>query len=530
MHCRTLALWLFASVAPLCAQSPIDPLGVPGTRIIVGGGKLTDAIVARFVELAGGDQAKIVLVPTASARADEAAEQQKTLELWQQRAPRATVTVLHTRDRSVADSEAFCAPLQTATALWFGGGAQKRIADVWLDTRAERELYALLRRGGVVGGTSAGAAIQSKTMIQEGNPDPVIARGFDLVPFGIVDQHFGQRNRLARLLTALTAHPGHLGIGIDESTAVELSGRRLTVHGNGTVRLVLAAAAGRDERVVELRAGDNADLVAWQRAARDRTLPPWPPTAMAEPRVPAGALVIVGGGRLPAAVVQKFVQLAGGKDARVALVTGAAGDGDSGRDPFAAILRRAGISDLRTVACTHPAQVDDAALRAVADATAVWFGGGRQWRLCDAFAGTAMPAAFAAVLARGGVIGGSSAGATIQGEFLVRGNPLGNTDMWCEGYDRGFAFLPGCAIDQHFLARKRTPDLQALIGKLPQLVGLGIDEGTAAIVQGNVMEVVGDSTVSVFDVRSAMAKERATPQPVQVGNGQRWDLVAGKML
>lgn len=527
---RSALLCSLACVTWLTAQTPIDPHGVPGTRIIVGGGKLTDAIIGRFVELAGGERARIIVVPTASARADDAAEQQKTLESWQQRAPKATVTVLHTRERAVADSEAFCAPLQAATAIWFGGGAQKRIADAWLDTRAERELHALLRRGGVVGGTSAGAAIQSKTMIQEGNPDPVIARGFDLVPSGIVDQHFGQRARLARLLTALTAHPGHFGMGIDESTAVELGGRRLTVHGNGTVRLVLAAAGGRDERVVELRAGEAADLVAWQRAARDRTTPPWPPAPMAKPRVPHGALVIVGGGRLPDAVVQRFVELAGGKAARVAIVTGAAGDGDTARDPFAAVLQRAGIADVRTIACTHPSQVDDSALRAVADATAIWFGGGRQWRLCDAFDGTAMPAAFAAVLARGGVIGGSSAGATIQGEFLVRGNPLGNTDMWCEGYDRGFGFLPGCAIDQHFLARRRTPDLQGLIGKLPQLIGLGIDEGTAAIVRGDVLEVLGDSTVSVFDVRAAMAKERATPQPVQVATGQRWDLVAGKML
>jgi cyanophycinase len=161
----------------------------------------------------------------------------------------------------------------------------------------------------------------------------------------------------------------------------------------------------------------------------------------------------------------------------------------------------------------------------------VWFGGGRQWRLNDAFDGTPAIAAFHSVLARGGVIGGSSAGATIQAEFLVRGNPLGNTEMWCEGYERGFGFLPGCAVDQHLLTRGRTGDLQALVAKLPQLIGIGIDEATAAIVQGSVLEVVGDSKIAVFDKLAREARMQAgTPEPQWLEPGMRWDLVEGKKL
>ena len=124
------------------------------------------------------------------------------------------------------------------------------------------------------------------------------------------------------------------------------------------------------------------------------------------------------------------------------------------------------------------------------------------------------------------MIGGSSAGATIQGEFLVRGNPLGNTEMWCEGYQRGFAFLPGCAIDQHFVARNREGDLRALVQTLPQLIGLGIDEGTAAIVRGSALEALGDSKLAVFDAR----KDGRTLAPNWLGSGERWDLVTGKRL
>ncbi len=117
------------------------------------------------------------------------------------------------------------------------------------------------------------------------------------------------------------------------------------------------------------------------------------------------------------------------------------------------------------------------------------------------------------------------AGATIQGDFLVRGNPLGNADVWCRGYDRGFAFLPGVAVDQHFVARNREADLRGLIAALPQYVGLGLDEGTAAVVQGALLEVVGDSTVAVFDARRG---EPAQVAAAWLRAGERWDLVAGE--
>jgi cyanophycinase len=102
-------------------------------------------------------------------------------------------------------------------------------------------------------------------------------------------------------------------------------------------------------------------------------------------------------------------------------------------------------------------------------------------------------------LARGGVIAGSSAGASIQADYMVRGNPLGNLDISAEGYERGLGFLKGVAIDQHFFKRKRPPDMTELMARYPQLLGIGIDEGTALIVQGEIMQVVGRSTVAVYD-------------------------------
>lgn len=507
-------LLLLALAAVVTAQTPIDPAGLPGTRFLVGGGKAPEAVYERFVTLCGGADARIVLIPTASRNADTEEGRAKTLTTWRGDHPDTHFEVLHTRDRAVADEEAFTAPLRAATGVWLGGGAQELLAAAYLGTRVERELVALLARGGVVGGTSAGTAIQTRPMIQEGMNPPVIADGFDFVPGAISDQHFLVRERLPRLLLALAARPGHFGLGIDEGTAVEIAGREMRVLGRSKALLVLAAGAGREQRIVELQAGDRADLVTWQRAARDRAAEAWPPAELPPPAVPAGSLVIVGGGRLPDAALQRFVELAGGAAAKVVLVPSAMAKGDRAPEPIARRLRAAGVGELRELDCAHPRDVTDTALAVLDDATAVWFGGGRQWRLCDAFEGTAALAKFHGVLTRGGVIGGSSAGATIQGGFLVRGNPLGNTEMWCEGYDRGFAFLPGCAIDQHFLARDRLGDLAALHRRLPQLTGLGIDEGTAAIVAGDTLEVVGDSRIALFAPRAEA--------PVWLEPGQRW--------
>lgn len=514
--------------ATAAAQWPaIDPAGLPGTRILAGGGKMPDAVYERFLALAGGaEMARIVLIPTASGSADEAAERAKTLARWQQAHPGYRFEVLHTRDRATADREEFTAPLRSATAVWLGGGVQQNLADAYLGTRVERELQALLARGGVVGGTSAGTAIQTKVMIASGRDAPEMATGFDFVPGAISDQHFLARKRLPRLQQALALHPGCFGLGIDEGTAVEIGGRTLTVHGASKAVLVLGATPTDAGRVVELAAGERADLVAWQRATRARFAALRAVEPVAPPRVDRGALVLVGGGRIPSDVVARFAALAGGSKAKVVLVPGAmpAGDG-GGEEPFARLLKAAGVVDVRTLPCRHPREVTKEALAVLADATAVWFGGGRQWRLVDAFDGTDAVAACRDVLARGGVIGGTSAGATIQGEFLVRGNPLGNAEMWCAGYDRGFGFLPGVAVDQHFVARNREADLRGLIALVPKYVGLGLDEGTAAVVQGAVLEVIGPSTVAIFDARRGDAAKLAA---TWLRAGDRWDLVAGE--
>jgi cyanophycinase len=140
----------------------------------------------------------------------------------------------------------------------------------------------------------------------------------------------------------------------------------------------------------------------------------------------------------------------------------------------------------------------------------------------DAYQGTRTESAIGDVLKRGGAIGGSSAGATIQGHYLVRGNPLGNQVMMAEGYERGFGFLPGAAIDQHFSQRRREADMEHLMRTFPQLLGVGIDESTAIVVQSTTARVIGANAVYFYDQR--LDEDSSGPQVQKLTAGQVYDL------
>ena len=124
--------------------------------------------------------------------------------------------------------------------------------------------------------------------------------------------------------------------------------------------------------------------------------------------------------------------------------------------------------------------------------------GGRHWRIADAYLNTRTHKELAALLDRGGIVGGTSAGATIQGSFMVRGDTKGNTLMVGDHVE-GFGFLKGVTIDQHVLKRNRQFDLVEVIRARPELLGIGIDENTAIVVRGDSFEVVGDSYVLIYD-------------------------------
>ncbi|XZE21561.1 cyanophycinase [Pirellulaceae bacterium SH449] len=471
----------------------VSPEGIVGKLLIGGGGRLPDSVIKSFVQNVP-EPKNVVVIGTASKEPHQA---EKSAMEWLAENGLTNFNAAHQDDATPIDLEDLAKSIDQCQAIWISGGVQSRLADAYAGTMVESSMQGLLKRGGIIGGSSAGAAIMSRAMIASGREKPVMSTGLDLLPGSILDQHFTERSRLSRLQAAVAQNPGLVGIGIDEQTALFVEGRSMRVLGNGAVTLVLGKCSYREETVRRVEPGPRLDLVQWLRAAETRKSDCDPGIPLGTPEVSNGALVIVGGGGMPRSVVNEMIELSGGDKAHWVVLPTAVPKAQV-RASVPSFLQRRQVASIEVLTQTGPDEVNTPEFQtALEKATGVWFDGGRQWNFVDAYAGTNALELFHKVLERGGVIGGSSAGATIQGEFLVRGHPLGNTVMMAEGYERGFGFLPGVAIDQHFAQRNRFPDLVPVVRTHPKLVGIGIDESTALVVRGHTAKVIGDSAVHI---------------------------------
>jgi cyanophycinase len=214
------------SVCPVCI-APQSSCAA-GHLLIIGGGERPVRVMRRIVELAGGAQSRIVILPTASEAPIEVALAQKA-EFEALGAGH--VDFIHC-SREDADTEPNLAKMARATGVFFSGGDQRKLAATLLGTRLLASARSVYLNGGVIAGTSAGAAVMSRIMIT-GDEEPegagAAARtiqtssGFGFLPRAIIDQHFVKRGRHYRLQSLVARHPDHLGIGIDEATAIVVS-------------------------------------------------------------------------------------------------------------------------------------------------------------------------------------------------------------------------------------------------------------------------------------------------------------------
>ena len=195
-----------------------------GHLVLIGGGEKPAAAMAKFVELAGGPQAPIVAIPTASAEPDTGAYYVK---LFKEEHGCTNVAVLEIKTREDAARPEYVELARKARGIFFGGGDQNRITRALLDTPVGEAIAAAFADGAVVGGTSAGTACQSDPMITgEGDFKVVransveVTRGLGFIRGAIVDQHFVARQRSNRLLSVILEHPEMLGVGVDEDTAI----------------------------------------------------------------------------------------------------------------------------------------------------------------------------------------------------------------------------------------------------------------------------------------------------------------------
>jgi cyanophycinase len=214
-----------------------------------------------------------------------------------------------------------------------------------------------------------------------------------------------------------------------------------------------------------------------------------------------GTLLIIGGAASDELYI-KFMELAGGPESPIIVIPTAASSDTLSEEFLEKFKNRfvnIGFTDVTVLHTRDPEEANTKDfILPITKAEGVWFSGGRQWRHADSYLNTAAHGAFKDLLDRGGVIAGSSAGATIQGSYLARGDTQWNTIMMGD-HEEGLGFLSNVAIDQHLLARNRQFDMFEILENRPELLGIGLDENSAIIVQGHKFRVIGESYVAIYD-------------------------------
>lgn len=219
--------------------------GEKGPLVIIGGAedKHKDMSILRtFVKFAGGAHARVVVMTVATKMPVEVGADY--IDVFE-RLGVEDVRTFDVSSRFAANRDSACKAIEQATGVFFTGGEQIRITELLGGTKVDSALHDRHENGLVLAGTSAGASMMSSTMIVEGdgatNPRLGIvnmAPGMEFIDGVVIDQHFAQRGRLGRLLAAVAKYPHHLGLGIDEDTAIVVRGNELEVIGKGAVVIV----------------------------------------------------------------------------------------------------------------------------------------------------------------------------------------------------------------------------------------------------------------------------------------------------
>lgn len=254
-----------------------------------------------------------------------------------------------------------------------------------------------------------------------------------------------------------------------------------------------------------------------------------------------GSLLIIGGYASDSIYFPILSKLAGGYDSQIVVIPTARDDESLSKDSlFTRLSERFKEGGFNNVTILHT-RIRDIAnseefILPIKSAKGVWFQGGRQWRLADSYLNTKTHEAMNNLLDRGGVVAGSSAGATIQGSFLARGDTEKNTIMVGDHLE-GLNFISNTAIDQHLLARNRQFDMFEILEKYPDLLGIGLEENTGIIVKSDTFEVVGVSYVAIYD-GTRWSAERDTLYQLAIGSkefyflgeGEKYDLKNRKVI
>ncbi len=353
--------------------------------------------------------------------------------------------------------------------------------------------------------------------------EPHVQEGMNLFPDAFLCDQPASDSSVDSLKEIMDPDWKCVAVNVAKENTLILKGRKIRTFGPAPLQVFVPASdelPASEQTIVQLDQANRQrnlrtedyllDWTQWRRLALERTLDRFPQSERLTPEVPSGSLIIIGGGATPREAMNQFVLRAGGSDAKLVYVPCLENEDLAGERDLIETWRRMGVENCELLHTKDRirANQDPSFLDPLRDATGIWFGGGRQWNLADSYYGTEAHRLMKQVLARGGVIAGSSAGASIQAEYLARATPIENFRIMAPGYERGgLGFIRGVAIDQHFTQRNRQKDLQSLVETYPQILGIGIDESTAIIVEKSTASVTGRGQVSFYWINADAASK-----------------------
>lgn len=260
-----------------------------------------------------------------------------------------------------------------------------------------------------------------------------------------------------------------------------------------------------------------------------------------------GNLVIIGGGKRPVYVMQKFIELAGGADSKIVVIPNASGDAVDTGIYQVNQLKELGVKEALFVYAKNEEADNDSVLEKLNGVTGIFLSGGDQRRLTADLLGTKLFNRIKEIYNSGGVIGGTSAGAAVMSQIMITGDEAKNNDSSYSFVtiekgnvitSEGFGFIEDAIVDQHFIFRKRQNRLISLVLENPNLLGIGIDEETSIIVNNKMeFQVLGEYQVIVYDASyskiSTNSKEQFGAENIRLhilNSNDRFDIKSKKVL
>jgi len=497
-----------------------NTIGPPtGTLMIIGGAASQDNW-HYFMELVGDPEALIVFIPTAGSTFDET----HTGYISLLEAGAKNVSILHTKDRNEANTEAFAAPLRKAKAVFMAGGFQSRLAAAYLNTLTHRLMFEILERGGVIAGSSAGASIQGSYLyggLQGGVGAQYVGLGF--VKNSAIGQHYIRRNRMGSVAKILKNQPDLFGFGVDEATAAVVRGNELEVVGEGKVALYdTKRPEYADQPQLYLFPGDKYDMAVRRITHKADPVPQdmwtgggkkqWKNPADSWQTVgpPQGRLLLYGSVKADSASIRHFLQSLGTfQDPIVVLSTGN-NDMRAENQQVVAELRKLGADRVSSLHTIDSDMANSQAFASALDkAKAVWICDSRSWQLADVYLYTLVHKKLFEVLRRGGILGGNGDGAAIMASRLF-GEP--ESYRWHTGY----GLVRNTLIVKASQNRKTLSDMQGILDKNMKLQGIVLGEDTKVVIEKNRVKVEGNKGIRIY--------QSGEKEPVIVPSGESYGL------